>query len=930
MADYTVTFGKRGKLTAQFEPEKTLTLKNQPVDKTNLQDLNDVRKVDGDSLQNGDILQYDATSNNFVYKSGALVRDANNEFIVIGDAILPALGRDVSLGSKTRPFKTVFVQSNTITIGNVSLSDSGFGSLTLVREVPVNGGTETVNFGTLSTISTANQMTIGTDIANAEFHLDDGAVQKFTSNTNVVQAIDALNEAILNVHQNTFVRNVQFTADPTSGGAGTNVRLTITAEGTPNQYDVNWGDGTIDTQLSDDTPAHVYTDNDNSPYSITVTARNTDGYGAGSNNTSTIVDLINIFARDPEPVFEVYNSLTDGNTITEANTGQTIYLDNDSRHISNSSVTASYSVDWGDSTSSQIASKIDAGGDQGDRLPHTYTQNSGSGLFTLTLNIETMSTATPGLLPLSNTQSLKVFDIAIGAPNDITGKTLSWNTSTVGSSPALASGFVANTNVSGKSAGDSISAVFPRFTTGTVTTGTMSTYFHTTGSVTAQFNDTDSVVSATTTESGVDYYNYDADGNDVTAVQRIHAPNLYETGTKATISLNVSDFDFGVNKLEFVTDEGNSEELFYVYDNLSTAPTIDVSSATISETSASYNYISGVPYYDSGDSLSVSDISIQNLTGQTYYNATPFTITATNVEGSSGSGVDTQNYSYTDALNSSDRSSGIPLANLSSVNVETLGVNIGSGDRVVTLNFNATNVNGTDQEQISSTKIQVFNGTDVINESSIPVSSSLGQGFTNNGVRISGLTGTTGAYSSSTDYFADNAWSGAVTVAGTNEAIVRYGALRHFATDLSSGHLPVGPDLATSRSGAQVARFAFKRSSVSNFRVRLTGKISGFFYAAPGTAIDGASTINGWVDAGVQYNGSGFPGADTGAGGNGSNGGAFTGADRIIDGTTYNNDTFDLTFGTVSTTDSYNNQVLIAIVLNSDDSLTALSIEDTD
>jgi hypothetical protein len=193
---------------------------------------------------------------------------------------------------------------------------------------------------------------------------------------------------------------------------------------------------------------------------------------------------------------------------------------------------------------------------------------------------------------------------------------------------------------------------------------------------------------------------------------------------------------------------------------------------------------------------------------------------------------------------------------------------------------------------------------------------------------LTGFSGATPSYNSSTDYYSDNAWSGSETVAGTDEAIIRYGSLQHFDTDLSSGYLPVGPDLSTGRSGTQYFRFAFKRTAVSNFRVRLTGKVSGFFYALPGSSIDSSSTINGWIDASVQYAGSGIPGADTGNGGNGSNGGAFTGGDRILDGTTYSNDTFDLTFGTETTTNSHQNQVLISVALNSDDSITSISIEE--
>ena len=130
----------------------------------------------------------------------------------------------------------------------------------------------------------------------------------------------------------------------------------------------------------------------------------------------------------------------------------------------------------------------------------------------------------------------------------------------------------------------------------------------------------------------------------------------------------------------------------------------------------------------------------------------------------------------------------------------------------------------------------------------------------------------------------------------------------------------------TGRSGAQYFTFAFRRTTMANFVVTLSGKVSGFWIAAPATNIDDASTLNGWIDAGTTYGGAGTPGADTGNGGNGSNGCAFTSGDRIIDGTTYNNDTFTLTLGDQNATNSFGNQILVRIKLESGDELTALSI----
>ena len=117
-----------------------------------------------------------------------------------------------------------------------------------------------------------------------------------------------------------------------------------------------------------------------------------------------------------------------------------------------------------------------------------------------------------------------------------------------------------------------------------------------------------------------------------------------------------------------------------------------------------------------------------------------------------------------------------------------------------------------------------------------------------------------------------------------------------------------GPDLNTGRSGALTLCFAFKRTTVSRFTITLTGKVSGLFVAV--SAMDTASSINGWGDASIQYAGSGVYGGNTGSGGNGSNGIAETGSDRIVDGTNYSNQTFTMTLGTVSSSNSFNNQYL--------------------
>ena len=105
----------------------------------------------------------------------------------------------------------------------------------------------------------------------------------------------------------------------------------------------------------------------------------------------------------------------------------------------------------------------------------------------------------------------------------------------------------------------------------------------------------------------------------------------------------------------------------------------------------------------------------------------------------------------------------------------------------------------------------------------------------------------------------------------------------------------------------------------------MSGKVSGMWINLPGASTDTtASPTNGWLDCSTQYNGSGVPG--TGSGGNGSAGVAKTGGDRVVDNTTYSSEQFTFTLGTESMSNSTGNNCLVRILLNSGDSITALSV----
>ena len=787
----------------------------------------------------------------------------------------------------------------------------------------------------------------GTTLGDTFNTLNDGASVGFQASDNLISVLDNINETSFNIFKNTYVRDVTFVSDITAGGAGTTVTLTLTVTGNATRFDINWGDGSTDTDVTDTTPSHTYTSNAGSPYTVVVTARNHNAISGSKGSTASFTrsNYITIFLADPVPSFTIHDELSGGNVVTSANTGEVIYMQNNTTNVPNTAITATFSIDWGEGGSAEnITGKTESGGPQGGRLAHTYTNASGTGRHTVTLTMPVTAGYDSSIFPLTSTSQIKIFDLSIASPNTLGTKTIAFNTSSVGTNPRVASGFTTN-SVTGVTAGDNVTRVI---TSGAVATAAMGSLFYQAigGSVTAFIDASPSgargITDGDTDDAGTygnliidedtDFNGFDASGNSVAVNSRIHAPELF-FGFKARVSK--SGHTTGLHSYQLQSTGGNTNTIRFIKDNRTNTPTIDLSTTTLTQASAgTLSYISGIPYYTNDATLTLANVKVSNFTGQTYQDTTSPVLVenSTNMEGSSGDALGTNQYTYADIDGTSTMlSSGVPLVDIGVTEpyaLANLTVNVnGGGKRAEKLQVRAKNSNGTGSATILSAPIiQAYNGSKTFDELNIPVSDSLGAGFDTDGKRIHGLTGGTPTFSNSTDYYVNNVFTGAQTVEGTTEAIVRYDTLKHLTTDLSSGYLPAGPDLNTGRSGAQHFVFAFKRTTVSRFSITLTGKVSGLFVAVPNTAMDSASGINGWGDASIQYAGSGVPGTNTGSGGNGSNGIAETGSDKIVDGTNYSNQTFTMTLGTVSSSNSFNNQILISVVLNSDDSLTALSI----
>ena len=839
-----------------------------------------------------------------------------------------------------------FAFGSNVTISNNVATFNSYGNVRAARFI--GDGSQLANIPA-SAVGTPNANVIPLGAPTDGNLTSPGSITSWTTDTKVSDAIDDLNEALENIRNNTYVKSVSFTATPTAGGAGSTVALTVTSVGNPNTYDVSWGDGQFSNAIATASPTHVYATNTNSPFTVTVKAYNSSGSGTGSSATLTRASFITIYTADPVMGFGLFRASTGGTALSGSNLyaseGETVFLENTTTNTLMGVV--AYTINWGDGTTDTVTGDTAAGGVSGSRKSHTYAtgQSSGTGTKTITLTLTAHSTANPASIPRSSTAAIKVYNPSIASPNGLSTKTIAFSGS-VGTNPLLASGFTDLTGAAVATAGSGINRTIA--VTGTVDTVTTSSYAYDADSgVLSSFvnGSSDANITLTTADnSGTsgslvitaesDYNLLDAAGANTTFALSIYKPTLYK-GLKAKVAKSASAVSIGLNSFQLQhSTTGNTNLVEFVKDDVITAPIVNVSSATIANaTNGTFRYISGVPYYNTGSpTVTLSGATIAEWIGQSYQSTTtPFQIeNGTNDESTTGNVIASQTKTYSELDGAvTYLSGGIPKANTGkttsgayAIGVQTVSVAPVNVAAVKTIKVRATNVNGVGAYAEHTKKIQVFTATPTgFVEDNIPVTttSTLWSDAAKR-IVIAGAAGATPAYDSATNYYTSAAWTGVQTIAGTDEAVVRWNQLKHFAVDLTS-YLPAGPNLVTGRSGTQYFRGALRRNAKSSISVTITGKISGFFIAAPGTAIDTASTLNGWLDGSQAYNGSGVPGA--GSGGNGSNGCAVGSA--IPTGTTITATTFTLTLGTASLSNATGNQLLFSIALSPGDFITSWS-----
>jgi len=624
--------------------------------------------------------------------------------------------------------------------------------------------------------------------------------------------------------------------------------------------------------------------------------------------------------RSGDNQYDVYDGV-DYNSVNRALVTVSNTSENGDSHVYN----------WNDSSANNTEASLAS-------VAHDFT-----GVAAGNYQLDFTASGTPDITAQTDTANIMFQVNAIpSAPDGLSTKSITLTDSAQGISPKLSHGFTENSASTPLVAGASLNTTTARrYTNGTLDTSIAQNAFDgLSGTTTAIVNGVaDGVKTFTTSlnENGTFSSLVISDQRD--AHDSISA-SLYPTGFFQTFDSKItkpfSEYSTGVNdqRIEH-SATGNTNYVTIVCDDLTSVPSNDVSSATLTESVAgSYRYISGIPYYNTGSpQLTLSGVSVSNWIGQAYRDTSNvFEIAnGTNLESTTGATISTQYKNYTELEDVTYLTGGIPSANTLTYQYADQAIAITSSSiaSVETLKVRTYNVNGTGNYADLVEKIQVHTSSPTgVVEDNIPAASGLGNGvITSAAIRVANFIAdvtATPTINGATDYAA-TPFTGAIAVSGTKEATVRWGKVTHNTIDYSTGFLPVGPDRSAD-TGTQYFTFAFRRQVVANFDVSITSTgITGMWIAAPGTSVDSASGLSGWLDCTVQYAGAGVPGSDTANGGNGSDGCALTGADVVPTGSVINS-SYTMTLGAENMSNATNNVVLVRIALAAGQDITSVSI----
>jgi hypothetical protein len=361
----------------------------------------------------------------------------------------------------------------------------------------------------------------------------------------------------------------------------------------------------------------------------------------------------------------------------------------------------------------------------------------------------------------------------------------------------------------------------------------------------------------------------------------------------------------------------NTNTPSWYYDNSSPSTPSFTSTTMTPPGSPTFLYSSTIPFYTNVNQFAVGT-TVANVSGNTYPTSN---VLSTGSAGGSFAAPASVNY------NASNIGSNTLNAFQSASFTTTAAVTTGFGGSATgpSLSVNNSYATGTLTLTTALGNIVLYKSGNAtaIDEGNIIVTS-VGTG-SGNAVRIVNPgTGNTPTYTANAATF--NSQSSTLqtydaTVVGSGVQ----GVLKHDQTNYSTGYLPAGPNLSVGRSGTQYFTFKFVRTTVSKFDITYAGNVAGMWVALPGSVIDASSGANGWIDMSQAYGGSGVPGVNVGAGGNGSDGCSVGGVVTL--NTTVASTSKTCTFGEASSSSTATNEIYVRVALTSGQTVTGLSLK---
>jgi len=723
-------------------------------------------------------------------------------------------------------------------------------------------------------------------------------------------------------------------------------------------YTWDWGDTSADTVIVDDgsnvagTPGNViehffeHTTNSSVSQTFDVTLIIDNGYSTAPITSSATTITVTV---DPRASY-TGETTTDSTGHTNYDSQQigfefTGYDGNDYSLITfnNTSVnTDTWAWDLGDNTTPSTQNVSN----------HSYAL----GTFSVTLEATGPTSVATGSVPgraatFVDDTEIKTDYIEIKAapvsPSNLSGKTM--GLTSIGTAPKLASDTTNNTTTTITAGADVV-----RVTNSTVQLGELSDHVNkiasngtNTATLTAiingagagiiQLNATDQ----TNVTNGTLTLTVDVDANTITTNKPTIPANFYKV-IKAQVEKTSTPL--GYNEIKLTHSDGSSSDITeFEYDNITSTPTIAGGWVITESTPGNKRIMSSIPFYNNSGEISISGITVANLTGETYRNNGKVKIEPLTWENSIADDVFTQKtYTYTDIGLTNPPPKNVGVLATQSLSTLNIGLTGGTSLGVGYARIFAENCNGEGTKVESTQPIHFWHETPLLDELSISINMTHGAEITGAtvGKRIDySWTGDTPNYSSnaSSDFYTTYAWNNLSTIINRTEAVCYLNEIKHMLTDFSD-YLPAGPNLSTGRDNAiQYFTFGFKRNGANRFAIKISGEVTSLYIAIPGYDTDDTSTLNGWLDCSTLFGGSGFPGANTvsnsnGISGNNSNGVRKTGSSvdqgNFAINTDQTNAVANIELGEANTGDSTNKVILVRFGIAVNNKVTSISIED--